>query len=624
MYQHISGNTEARLSHLSGFVDRYQNEPADRAALAALRDARHQLARRWIEMPNELLARAYASYLGKAHQILLQSGLKYELLTANEQQFLEREVLSQLRDSQQGLGAIGHLLAFALYLYPHQLPSQWRGKVDVPEWFLRDYLEFILTSPNYLRAVGETQQYFQFMQSTIDALYKWISPDPNLKARQDIALAIAERVNLMQLYFTQENLRDIQTKRGDLIELALRQKDAQIDFNFPTHSCDRQKIRLGILLKACHPSPENYLALPLVEHLDRDKFEIILYVFQLTGHQLEDYCRERTDKLVQLVSTDLNQQADIIRRDDLDIMAIGANITATTHLVTILASYRLARVQITNFASPITTGIKNIDYYIVGKLMEPAPDAQAHYREQSIVIDGTGFCFSYGAESSTAQYHINREKLGISEGAVVFASTANLFKLIPELRETWAKILAAVPHSILMLMPFGPNWMSRYPGIAFVDDMNATLTKYGVAGDRLRVLKALPHRADVKEALKVGDICLDSFPYAGTTSLIDALEVGVPAIAWEGNTLRSRMGAAILKSLAMTDLIAYSEESYVELAITLAENPDLRRQKRQEILQKMQQNPDFLNSRAYVAQIQPVLLDLYERWRSLSILSNFG
>jgi predicted O-linked N-acetylglucosamine transferase (SPINDLY family) len=624
MYQHISGNTEARLSHLSSFVDRYQNEPADREALAALRNARQQLARRWLDIPNELLARANASYLGRAHQILLQSGLKYELLTDAEKQFLEREILPQLLTGQQIQEKIGHLLAFALYLYPHHLPLQWHGKIDVPEWFAQDYLRFILASPNYLRTVGEVQQYFQFMRSTIDALYKWVFTNPNSKTRQDIVPAIAQHINLIQLYFTQENLRDIQSQRGDLIELALKQKGAQIDFTFPPYPCDRPKIRLGILLKACNPSPETYLALPLLEHLDRAKFEIILYVFQITGHQLEDYCRKRTDKLVRLANDDLDRQAEIIRRDDLGILAIGANVTSTIHQITLLATYRLARVQITNFASPISTGIKNIDYYIAGKLMEPMPDAQAHYREQLIVIDGTGFCFSYDSEPSATQYDINREMLGIPDSAVVFASTANLFKLIPDLRETWAKILAAVPHSVLMLMPFGPNWMSCYPGIAFVDDMNAILAKYGVAGDRLRVLKALPHRANVKQALKVSDICLDSFPYAGTTSLIDALEVGLPTIAWEGNTLRSRMGAAILKSLAMTDLIAHSEESYVELAITLAENPDLRSQKRQEILQKMQQNPDFLNSRAYVAQMQPLLLDLSERWRSLSILSNFG
>lgn len=622
MYQHISGNTEARLSRLSDLVNRYQNEPADRFAIASLRDARQQLARRWIETPSELLDKAYASYLGKAHQILLQSGLKYELLTDVEEQFLEWEVLPQLRDSQKP-GAIEYLLAFALYLYPHQLPPQWHGEVDFPDWFMRDYIEFILASPNYFRAVGEVKRYVQFVRSTIDALYNWIFAEPDAKAKQDITSAIAQHINPIQLYFTQENLRDIQSKRGDILELALKQKGAQIEHSFPMHHPDRQKIRLGILLKACNPSPETYLALPLIEHLDRDRFKIMLYVFQQTGHQLEDYCRERADKLVQLPNDDLNQQAEIIRRDDLDILAIGANITATTQLVTMLASYRLARIQLTNFASPITTGIKNIDYYIAGQLMEPMPDAQTHYREQSIIIDGTGFCFSYGTEPSTGQYQIHRENLGIPESAVVFASTANLFKLVPELKVTWAKILAAVPNSILMLMPFGPNWMRYYPGIAFVDDMNAMLAKYGVGSDRLRVLKALPSRIDVKEVLKISDICLDSFPYAGTTSLIDALEVGVPTIAWEGNTLRSRMGAAILKSLSMPDLIAHSEESYVELAVTLAENPELRRQKNQEILQKMQQIPDFLNGQAYVARIQPILLDLYERWRSLSILSNF-
>lgn len=610
MYEHISGNAEARLNRLSSLVDRYQNEPADRAALSSLRDVRQQLTRRWIAMPNELIESAYSSYLGRAHQILLQSGLKYELLTDSEIELLEREVLPHLRDHQQKQGEIGHLLAFALYLYPHQLPPHWYGKIDLPDWFIRDYLGFILASPNYLRAESEMQQYVQFMRMTIAALYNWLFADSSSMIGQDISLTIAQLINPIQLYFTQENLRDIQRQRGDIINLSLRQRGAQIEHTFSIHPSDRRKIRLGILLKACNPSPEIYLALPLVEHLDRSQFEIILYVLRLTGHQLEDYCRERIDKLIQLPNGDLNQQADAIRGDDLDILLIGANITAASHQITMLTNYRLARVQLANFASPITTGIENVDYYIAGDLMEPMSDAQTHYRERLMVMDGTGFCFSYGNEPSTSQYHINREKLGISDRAVVFASTANLFKLVPELRATWAKILAAVPDSILMLMPFGPNWMSRYPGIAFVDDMSLILAKYGVAGDRLRVLKALPNRADVKETLKVSDICLDSFPYAGTTSLIDALEVGVPTIAWEGSTLRSRMGAAILKSLSMPDLVALSEESYIVLAVTLAGNPELRRQKSQEILHKMQQNPDFLNGRAYVKQIQPMLLDL--------------
>jgi predicted O-linked N-acetylglucosamine transferase (SPINDLY family) len=242
-----------------------------------------------------------------------------------------------------------------------------------------------------------------------------------------------------------------------------------------------------------------------------------------------------------------------------------------------------------------------------------------HYREQLIAIDGTGFCFSYGIETSTAQYQINREKLKIPEDSIVFASTANLFKLVPELRETWVKILAAAPNSVLMLMPFGPNWMNRYPGFAFVSELQATFEKYGVESDRLRVVKSFPNRAEVKEVLKVSDIYLDSHPYAGTTSLIDALEVGIPAIVWDGSTLRSRMGAAILKSLSMHDLIANSEESYIELAVALAKNSGLRLQKRREILHKMQQTPSFLDGRAYTTQIQSIFISLYKAWQSRRI-----
>jgi predicted O-linked N-acetylglucosamine transferase (SPINDLY family) len=611
MYEDSILNHEALLNHVLNLVEQYRNEPANQSALAALRDARQHLARRWIGIPKERLECEYSGHLGKAHQTLLQSGLKYELLTDLEKRFLAREILSQLGQTLQEQTAIGYFLAAILYLYPHQIKADWPVNTAVPDWFLNDYLKSLLTSPNYFRIFGEHQRYFQFMQNTTDALHSLIFADPNLNLSQDLALRIAQQLNAIQLYFTQENLRDIQSKRGDIIEFSLRQQGAQIDYTFPGRSSSvHQKIRLGILLKACNPSPEIFLVLPIFEHLNRDLFEIVLFVFHLDGSQLEDYCRNLADRVIHIDDNNFERQAEIVRSADLDILFIGANITSATHQITILANYRLARVQLTNFASPITTGIRNVDYYIAGKLLEPTLDAQKSYREKLIAIEGTGFCFSYRFEPYTAQYQINREKLKISEDRVVFASTANLFKLVPELIKTWAKILAAVPNSTLMLMPFGPNWMRHYPGAAFMDDVRTIFAKYGMDGDRLRVLKAFPNRADVKEALKVSDIYLDSYPYAGTTSLIDALEAGIPSIAWEGDTLRSRMGAAILKSLSVTDLVANSEKLYIELAVSLAENPNLRTQKKQEILHKMQQKPAFLDGQAYIAQIQPILLSL--------------
>jgi predicted O-linked N-acetylglucosamine transferase (SPINDLY family) len=54
------------------------------------------------------------------------------------------------------------------------------------------------------------------------------------------------------------------------------------------------------------------------------------------------------------------------------------------------------------------------------------------------------------------------------------------------------------------------------------------------------------------------------------------------------------------------DLIADSEESYINLSVALGINGELRKEKREEIEQKMQQQPRFLDSRADSAALGSV------------------
>jgi hypothetical protein len=257
-----------------------------------------------------------------------------------------------------------------------------------------------------------------------------------------------------------------------------------------------------------------------------------------------------------------------------------------------------------------------MDYYIAGKYTVPDASYQAQYREQLAVLEGSGFCFKYATESEVATVKPTRQSLGISDDTTVFVSGANFYKILPELRETWVKILAAVPDSILILYPFGPAWTRTYPVTPFVNNMNAVCAKYGVNNNRLRFVKQLPSRADVKEFLQLADVYLDSYPYAGATSLIDPLQVGLPVVVVEGNALRFRQGAAMLRELQMPDLIAYDEASYIQLAVSLGTNPQLRQQKRQEIQQKMQANPACFDSVAYSGAIGKLFQELFGKWQT--------
>ncbi len=605
--------TPISLTDLISIAEQYNRNSLDNSALANARQARKQLAEIWLNLPNEQLASSYAGDAGKLHQALLNSDIKDEPLTDTEQTFV-KELAANITKGFNDQKSINYLLAAMLYRRADQLPIKY-DRAQIPNWFANDYLKFMFGSPNLFQTVGEADNYYQFIQGWVNYIHSNIFKNPDSQLWQNIALFFSQAANFIPLYFTSAKLRDIYTKRADIIEFALKIRGSSIDCIFPGRSPNRTKIRLGIINDHFTPQTETFATIPVFEHLNRDQFEIILYALNTNGHPLEQYCQSRADKLVTLPQ-DFASQVQTIRADDLDILFFGTNLTAVNKPLVSLAMHRLARVQTTSFCSPTTTGIRHMDYYIAGKFTVPDASYQEQYREQLAVMEGSGFCFKYATESEVATVKPTRQSLGIDDKTTVFISGANFYKILPELRETWVKILAAVPNSILILYPFGPAWTRTYPATPFVNNLNAVCAKYGVNNNRLRFVKQLPSRADVKEFLQLADVYLDSYPYAGATSLIDPLQVGLPTVVVEGNALRFRQGSAMLRELQMPDLITNSEASYIQLAVTLGTNPQLRQRYRQEIQQKMQANPACFDSVAYSGAIAQLFQQLFHKWQT--------
>ncbi|MBD0395763.1 MAG: glycosyl transferase family 2, partial [Microcoleus sp. C1-bin4] len=346
---------------------------------------------------------------------------------------------------------------------------------------------------------------------------------------------------------------------------------------------------------------ETRAAIPSFEYLDRRKFEIIVYHFQVQDERLGKYCGNCADKLVQL-SEDLPNQVREVRSHDLDILLICTNTADTSQPSALLCLHRLARVQIaTNASTPATTGTRNIDYFIAGDLALPA-GAAAEFREKLITLKGSGVCLSYTVGSAPARVEPTRRSWGATDESVVFMSGAQAFTIIPEVRETWAKIIAAVPNSILVLYPFSSR-NGNYPTVPFYKHIRSLFVEFGIDKKRLVVIKTLPSRADCIKCLELADIYLDSYPYSDVCSLAEALLVGLPVVVRKGQTTRSRQSASVLEELLLPELVANSEKSYVELSTALGTNPELRRHYRDRIQQKMAANPKYLDSRACSTQL---------------------
>ncbi|MGE5659840.1 MAG: methyltransferase domain-containing protein [Actinomycetota bacterium] len=496
--------------------------------------------------------------------------------------------------------------------YQLSLPSDFSA---IPQQFLQEYIRLLFELPPLFQEIGEVDRYYQSIQRWLDQLHRSIFNNLDSQFWQDIALSFTYSAKFA-LYFTQINLKDIYVKRAAILEFSLKTKGHQLDYDFTAERFqEKNKIRLGILAANFNPQAETFATLPVYKSLNRDLFETIIYFTNSSGHRFERYCLGCADTAVRLPQ-DLDSQVQTIRNGDLDILFIATNVTAQTNRIAELALHRLARVQVVGMNSPVTTGMRYVDYYISSQLTEAGSNAQQHYTETLITLDSPAQCFDFATEEQLLKtITITRESIGIPQAAVVYISGANFYKILPEVEETWARIVANVPNSVLVLYPFNPNWAPIYPVAAFKQRLLATLAKYGVGEERLILLEAVPNRADVKERLKVADIYLDSYPYAGMTSLIDPLEVGVPPIVMSGEYARSNMGASLLRELEIFDLIADNEEAYFELAVALGSNPELRQQKSQLLQQKMRSTPRFLDSRSYSAQIGAVFTKIFRKYQ---------
>ncbi|HXU83064.1 MAG TPA: hypothetical protein VN914_16830, partial [Polyangia bacterium] len=389
---------------------------------------------------------------------------------------------------------------------------------------------------------------------------------------------------------------EIYRLRAQVLEQGLADP-TQLDLP-PAPALARTRLRVGFLNAHLGPQTETYSTLPTFEALDRARFEVVLFTQGRTGSSLETYARGRADRQIEL-SGAVGAQVKRIREEDLDLLLIGTNVTAVTNQMALLALHRLARVQLLTNSSPVTSGMRHVDGYITGTLTS-LPAEQAHFTEKLLFLDGPAHCFNYRVDATPPQVGFDRQQAGIAADAVVFVSGANFFKLIPELQDTWARILAAVPGARLLLHPFNPNWANRYPIKQFMREMRGTLARRGVRPEQLIIsTDTLPGRADVKELLRLGDVYLDSYPFAGVNSTVDPLELAIPPVCREADTFRSRMAGSLLRELRIEDLVVKSEEAYVDLAVRLGTDASFRAEKRRQIEAAMQRGPRFLDSAAY-------------------------
>jgi FkbM family methyltransferase len=440
-----------------------------------------------------------------------------------------------------------------------------------PAWLRPVYVRFLLGRPPIFLHPGEADRYAAHCTLAMATMRAAIF-DEQLPDSAEIA-KLASSSDSAMMYFNAQSLRGYFRDKAQCLEWLMLRQGYALGHTFSLAANDAPKV--GILHRSLAPGTETYYLLAHLEGRDKKAAAVTVYLLDAAPSPLAEVIRPWVSEIVALPA-DVPAAVARIRQDSLDFCLLTNNVTYARTPETEIAAHRLARVQVASGGSPVTTGLSSSDLFMSSEMNDPHPNAQDDYEEGLVRLPGTVAYFGFAHDHEPRTIACSRADLGVVDGQVAFFSAANYYKITPELLTCWAEILARTPDSILVLMPFNPNWGASYPEALFHRRLGRALESFGVAPSRVRVVGKVPTRADLHAVMSLADIYLDSFPFPGSCSLIDPLLIGLPVVARDGDRLRTVVAASMLRMEGLDRAICASANAYIERAVRLARDPTFR------------------------------------------------
>ncbi len=291
-----------------------------------------------------------------------------------------------------------------------------------------------------------------------------------------------------------------------------------------------------------------------------------------------------------------------IQADGIDILVDLAGHSAFNRLP--VFARKPAPVQVSWLGYPGSTGLEAVDYRLVDPVSDPEGAADRWASEARVRLRDGFLCYRppQGSEEipqGPAPMDAN--------GYPTFGSFNNLNKLTPPVAALWAALLHRVPKARLVLKG------RQLADAAVARAVRATFAGHGVTGDRLDLLGwtagSQAHLATYRRV----DIALDPFPYNGTATTCEALWMGVPVVTMEGDRHAARMGASLLARVALEVLVAADAGTYLEIAASLAADPQRVAWLRADLRRRMAASP-LCNAPDLARRIEAAYRIMWQRW----------
>lgn len=358
-------------------------------------------------------------------------------------------------------------------------------------------------------------------------------------------------------------------------------------------------LRIGYLSPQFRANVLSPHILPLLAQHRRDNVFVHVFAHVPAPDANTERMRELADEWTYIHHLNDDQVAARVRTSGIDILIHTMGHWASNRLLVL--ARKPAPIQVSYLCQSPTTGLAAVDYSIIDHWLD-------HDGRLADLMTETPWHLLHGFQIQVYDFEppIHPPPMKHTD-RITFGSFNNPSKLSSATLDLWARVLLAVPDAYLLIKGRGLDRPSVFKPL--VD----RLVSAGIARTRIETRGRLPSFDRHMESYGDIDIALDTTPFTGGRTTLDALWMGVPVVTLVGDTIYGRLSHNHLMRGGMPELCAFTADDFVRIAVELAQDPDRLLLYRQTLRDRIKRST-IMDATSHVAELEDAYRAMWRLW----------
>jgi predicted O-linked N-acetylglucosamine transferase (SPINDLY family) len=357
----------------------------------------------------------------------------------------------------------------------------------------------------------------------------------------------------------------------------------------------QRRLRVGYLSGDLRAHSTTCFLMPVLRLHDRTDFEVFAYANSASGDGVTDEIRDLVGSFQIVIGLTDDELERRVRADGIDILIDPAGWTSD-HRLPVFAR-KPAPVTVGMLGNPVL-----VDAYLTDALVDPLGMTDDLVGPELVRLPASFQCFNPPRSAPDVA-----PLPALTNGHVTFGSFNALYKMNDGVIAAWAAVLRRCPGSRMLIKckPLVEDATRR--------GLEERFGRFGIEASRLSLVPHEPSRVSHLGRYAEVDVCLDTFPYNGTTTTCESLWMGVPVVTLAGRSHIARTGVSVLTNAGLPELVAEDIDAFVDVGVGLATDVPRLAALRRGMRERLRRSP-LLAAEAYTRDFEAALRRLWQRW----------